>query len=164
MEKIPCVLIFLHLFKFLCDPVSIAKAGGLLHFKLIIHGFKPLLELSPFLNRFFLVIPNNLESHVTIYDIGTGMKGRCTYMFPEYWNEIRFLLGISSFAYSEKDLYENVQHQKGQLVKFINNMGYLGGITSMAKADKKGLKCFIDILLLIRARSREERRIIFGKL
>lgn len=49
-------------------------------------------------------------------------------------------------------------------MKFINNMEYMVGATSVTEADKKSLKCLSDILLLVKACSREVRRTILGKL
>lgn len=69
-----------------------------------------------------------------------------------------------NFTYKEKELSEEAQYQKGRLVKFINNMGYIWGATPMMEGDKKHLKHLIDILLLVKVRSRKGRRTIFSKL
>lgn len=66
--------------------------------------------------------------------------------------------------YNENDLSGEAWYQKGRLVKFINNLGYIEGVTPMEEVDKKQLNRLIGVQLLIRARSWEERRTIFGKL
>lgn len=48
-------------------------------------------------------------------------------------------------------------------MKFISNLGYLGGGTLVGEVEK-GLQSFINVRLLIGARSREERKTIFCKL
>lgn len=35
-------------------------------------------------------------------------------------------------------------------MKFINNMGYIRGVTPVTKAYEKRLECLIDILLLVK--------------
>lgn len=84
-------------------------------------------------------------------------------MFPKYRIEGHFLLGSSSFTYAKKDLWEEAHYQKGQLIKFINKMGYIGG-NPTKKVDEKLLKHPFDIMLLVKTRSWEERKIIFGNL
>lgn len=76
------------------------------------------------------------------------MKGICANLFSRYWNEGHFLLGNHLFMYNEKDLSNEAWYQKGQLVKFISNLGYVGGVTPVAEIDKKRLKCLIDIRYL----------------
>lgn len=75
-----------------------------------------------------------------------------------------FLLGYNFFTCNEKELLEEAQYQKDQLVKFINNTGYIRRVTHVTEVNKKHLKRMINILLLVKARSREERRTIFSKL
>lgn len=46
---------------------------------------------------------------------------------------------------------------------FINNLGYFEGGVPPMEPGRKQLKHIIDIRLLIEARIREQRKIIFGK-
>lgn len=46
---------------------------------------------------------------------------------------------------------------------FINNLGYIKGGKPVEKVDKKRSKCLIDVMLLLRSLSQEERNTIFGK-
>lgn len=45
----------------------------------------------------------------------------------------------------------------------VNLLGYPGGVVPSVEADKKRLKCLIDVSLLIGAHFREDRRVTFGK-
>lgn len=51
----------------------------------------------------------------------------------------------SFFIYNENDLSDEAQFWKAQLVKFINNIGYIRGVSLMTEVDKKRLKCLIGI-------------------
>lgn len=92
------------------------------------------------------------------------MKGKFVDLFSKYWIKGHFLLGNRLYVYSEKELPNEAQHQKGRLMKFINNLGYIGGGISVEEVDKKRLKRLFNVQLLIRARSEEERKTIFSKL
>ena len=92
------------------------------------------------------------------------MKGKFADLFSKYWIKGHFLLENRLYLYSEKELPNEAQYQKGRLMKFINNLGYIGGGILMEEVDKKCLKRIFNVQLLIRARSQEERKPILGKL
>lgn len=154
--------LFLRLFKCLYEPDYPARGKGLTSYNSSIHGSKPLLEFSSFLDWFFLVTPVSPGDHASIYDVHNRVEGRCNYLYPKYWNGGYFLLEDNMFTYSEKEV-SRVPMFKRSVSKFINNMAYIGGAISVTQDDNKCLKCLIDIPLVVKVRSREERRTIFGK-
>lgn len=76
---------------------------------------------------------------------------------------VTFYGGITFFIYIENYLSEEARYQKELLVKFIDSLGCIGGVTPMTKDDKKNLKHLINIQLLMKALSQEDRKNIFGK-
>lgn len=84
------MFLFLHIFKCLCDSASPTRGGILLYFKLVIHGFEPLMELSSIEDQFFLVTSVIQKSHSTICDVGNRVDGRCVNLFRKYWAEVTF--------------------------------------------------------------------------
>lgn len=164
MNGKPCIFLFFLLFRFLYTSASHTRGRKPLCLNLILPGFEHLLELPPFEDQFFLVTPASPKAHVIICNVVNGEDGRCVNLFLKYWTNDHFLLGNNFFAYSEKDLSEEARYHRGWLTKFINNLGYLEGYTLVMKVDKKRLKILIDIPLLIRLCSLEERITIFGKL
>lgn len=68
------------------------------------HNFVSVHELQSFVGRFFLVTPTSQGSHATICTVGDGVEGRCPELFPKYWSESHFLMGINIHVYKEEDL------------------------------------------------------------
>ena len=67
------------------------------------------------------------------------------------------MLGNNFFVYIEKYFSKESQYQIDRLVKFVNNMGCVGE-TPVIEIYKKRLKHLIDVQLLIKARSWEEKK------
>lgn len=55
------------------------------------------------------------------------MDERCSHLFSKYWNECHFWMGDLLYVYCEKDLPDEAWYQKGRLMRFINNLGYIRG-------------------------------------
>lgn len=98
--------------------------------KSTIRGFKPLSELPPFKDRFFIVTSVSFGDHAAIFYVGGGVEGRWVDLFSKYWTVGHFLLINHFFMYNEKDITDEAQFQKGRLVKFISNLGYVRSFPS----------------------------------
>lgn len=88
-------------------------------------GFRPFLELRPFEDRLLLVTLVGSETHVRVFNVGSGVDGRCAELFSKYWIDCHFLLGNRLYVYKERDLSDEARYQNTWSIKFISNLGYL---------------------------------------
>lgn len=92
------------------------------------------------------------------------MKGRCKPLFPHYWSEKHFLLGVGSYVYKESEFYVDDSFQKKKLVDFVGRLDYIRGVSPLDEDGKKLLKRLIEVSLLVGSSSREGCWVVLGKL
>lgn len=75
-----------------------------------------------------------------------------------------FLLESDTYVYTEEDFSKEDSFQNKKLLEFVNFLVYLGRVITLDKADKRCLKCPIDVSLLMGSYSPEGYRAVFSKL
>lgn len=50
-----------------------------------------------------------------------------------------------AYVYRDEDFFDEDSYQNKKRLDFVNLQGYLGGVVPSAEADKKCLKCMIDV-------------------
>lgn len=105
------------------------------------------------------IIPRALA---TVCNVGGGVEARHAELFLKYWIESHFLLGNHLYVYKKKELFDEARYQKPRLIKFINNLGYLGEGTHVEEIKNKCLQRLINVQLMIGGFPWEEINIIFG--
>lgn len=75
-----------------------------------------------------------------------------------------FLLENDTYVYTEEDFSKEDSFQKKKLLEFVNFLVYLGCVIPLDKADKRCLKCPIDVFLYMGSYSPEGYRVAFSKL
>lgn len=93
LKVLHSLTLFFHVFRFLRGPVSNGCNRGLIYLELTVHDFRPLLELHPFEDRFFLVTPIRKETHSTIFVIGDGVEEDVSICFLSTRLRVTFLWG-----------------------------------------------------------------------
>lgn len=112
---------------------------------------------------FYLVAPLNKEANSKICNIEIGIFSMCSEIFHKYWTRRHHLKGEGSYLYKEGGMSKEEIYLKNQLVAFCKNHGYIGGVIPFESASRNWLKRCIHICWLMGAKSKEERKRIFGK-
>lgn len=68
------------------------------------------------------------------------MRGKCTNLFPKYWNNGHFLMGNKLYIYKKDDLSQDYLYLNKWMVDFVKDLGYLGGVTPRYEASQKCVK------------------------
>lgn len=139
------MIIFFHIFRCRRDQATRRRGRGLIYLEPTFHDFGPLPKPQSFEDQFFLVTPVIFEAHYTVCDIDDIVDGRCVCLFSKYFIEYHFLLGNHLYVYKREDLSNEARYQKARLVKFISNLRYIRGGTSVEEVDKKRLQHFLDV-------------------
>lgn len=71
-------------------------------------------------------------------------EGKCTKLFPEYWNGGHLLLGNELYVYKGDDISREELYLKKRMVSFVKDLGYPRGVTPQDEASHKHLKRLTD--------------------
>lgn len=129
LNRKPFVTLFFHLFKCNYGYATRARGRGLIYLESTMCNFRPLLELQPFEDRLFMVVPIDSEVHVTVCVVRDRVRRRCDKLFPKYRIESRFLMRNNLYVYKGDNLFDEARYQKKRLMNFINNIRYFRGGT-----------------------------------
>lgn len=73
-------------------------------------------------------------------------------------------MGNGPYIYKEGDLSKDELYLRKQLVTFVKGLDHFGGVIPSDETSKKRLKWHVKTRLLMDARTKEEKKAIFGEI
>lgn len=97
------------------------RGRGLIYLELTIHVFEP---------------PSSDLKLMFSFQYWWQREGSYAELFSKHQSKDHFLLWNRIYVYKERDIPNEAWYQKGQLKKFVINLGYIGGGILVDEVDK----------------------------